>query len=220
MEKQQPLTAILKHSQNIKLKSFQIHSRKNNRCRRKIDRAATVNIVIDSTKKTVLNAFCPSKAGWVLTLIQKIDCYRRKCSCCLLFGASFQKRDARGSLQSVPSSHVFRAYGVVSASWQTQQTRQCSCCQNSVANKENYILFTLPEQRGKESEPDIMLHAAWQTKQTRHYLFCHTAWQTKQNRHCIPCQYSLQTKQTRHRLPCQYSHLTNKANQTLFIILP
>ena len=151
MEKQQPLTAILKHSQNIKLKSFQIHSRKNNRCRRKIDRAATVNIVIDSTKKTVLNAFCPSKAGWVLTLIQKIDCYRRKCSCCLLFGASFQKRDARGSLQ--------RRFLKPRVSC----LRRCQCF---LANTANQTMFMLSEQCGKQRKLHIIYVArtAWQRK--------------------------------------------------------
>ena len=119
--------------------------------------------------------------------------------------------------KGVPSSHVFRAYGVVGASWQTQQTRQCSRCQNSVANKENHVLFTLPEQRGKQSESDIMLHAAWQTKQTRHCLFCHIAWQTKQTRHCLSCQYSLanEANQTSLTLPVQP---TNKANQTLLTL--
>ena len=45
----------------------------------------TVNIVIDSRKKT---QWCPCKAGYALSLIQKIDCFRTKCSKVLLFVAS------------------------------------------------------------------------------------------------------------------------------------
>ena len=79
------------------------------RCQWTTDRAATVNIVIDSTKKTVeckKRSVC--NAGSFFSLVQKIyRCLiRTKCSFRLLFVESFKKRDALGSPQNVLSSHL------------------------------------------------------------------------------------------------------------------
>ena len=149
MQKQQPLTAILKHSQNIKLKSFQTHSRGKNRCRRKQNWQSCHCQHRDRFyKEDCFKCFLSqqSRVGFVVSsLIQKIDCYRRKCSCCLLFGASFsKKRDARGSLQRC--------------------SLKATC----------FVLTALSVHPGKHSKPDNVhvVRTVWQIKTATYYLRC------------------------------------------------